>query len=349
MRNPLPLLIVLVAALAAGCGKGATEPAGGDAQAIPVQVRPAAKGPIEQAVSLPGRIVANREAVLTAKAPGRVSRVAVGLGEAVRRGQVLVSLEAADLAAQAEQARVAYDNAQANYDRMKLLYDEGAVSRQQWEQAVLQRTQAATALDLARSALENAAVVAPFDGYVTSLPAKVGETASPGLPLVTVVDISRLYLESGVADTHAARVRPGQEVRVEAEALPGVAFTGRVEAVSPAADSQHRTFPVRVALPDPPPGLKAGMFARAVLALDRREAAVTVPVEAVVGEGARRRVYVVEGGVAREREVETGLTDGVAVEILRGVSAGEPVVVVGQQYLKDGARVRVAGTGGEAP
>lgn len=349
MRNHLALLLVLIAAVAAGCGQGRSEAAGAEAQAIPVQVRPAAKAAIEEAISLPGRIVANQEAVLTAKVPGRVSRVAVSLGEAVRRGQVLVGLEAADLAAQADQARVAFDNAQANYERMKLLYDEGAISRQQWEQAALQKAQAATALDLARSALANAAIVAPFDGYVTSLAAKVGETASPGLPLVTVMDTSRLYLEGGVADTHAARVRPGQAVRVEVEALPGVRFEGRVEAVSPAADAQRRTFPVRIALPEPPPGLRAGMFARAVLALDRREAAVTVPVDAVLGQGAERRVYVVEGGVARERVIQTGLTDGVDVEVTRGLAAGEQVVVVGQQYLKDGARVRVAGTAGEAP
>lgn len=346
-RPALLLLLAALAAAATGCGRRAATPADAEARAVPVQVRPAAMGTIERSVTVPGRVVGNQEALLTAKAPGRVSRVAVSLGDFVRKGDVLVSLETEDMARQVEQARAAYDTARANIERMRLLFEEGAISRQQWEQADLQETQAAVALDLARSALSNATIAAPFDGYVTSLMIETGEMASPGVPLLTVIDTSRLFLEGGVADTHAALIAKGQDVRVETEALPGRSFAGKVEAVSPAADSQRRTFPVRIALPEPPPGLRAGMFARAVAALERREGAVLVPLDAVLGQGADRHLYVVDGGVAHHRKVEVGLDDGVNVEVRSGLREGESVVVAGQQYLRDGAPVRAMGGAGK--
>lgn len=332
-----------VAAMATGWGKAGTKPADGQVQAIPVKVTPAVTGAIEKTISIPGRIIPNQEAMLSAKAPGRVSQVAVSIGDHVRKGQALVRLETADTAAQLEQAQVAFDNARANYDRMRVLFDEGAISRQQWEQTELQKTQAAVALDLARSAMANASIVAPFDGYVTSLAIEAGELASPGVPLLTVMDTSRLFLEGSVADIHAALVTKGQDVRVETEALPGQTLTGTVAAVSPGADAQRRTFPVRIALPEPPPGLKAGMFARAIVPLERHEGVSIVPLDAVLGQGEKQYLYVVEGGVAHQRKVAAGLSDGVNVEVKTGLEEGERVVVSGQQYLRDGAPVRVTG------
>lgn len=346
----LALLVGTLAAVAAGCGprQAGQGQVGDPVRAIPVKVAPAARGTVEKTVAIAGRIAAQQEAVLTAKAPGRVSQVAVSLGDTVRRGQVLVRLETADPAARLEQAQAAFDAARANNERMRSLFDEGAVSRQQWEQAELQQTQAAVALDLARSALADTTIVAPFDGAVTSLAVEAGETASPGVPLLTVVDPSRLYLEGSVSDTHAPLIARDREVRVEIEALPGRTFSGRIESIAAAADSQRRTFPVRIALPDPPPGLRAGMFARAILPLERSEGALLVPVEAVLGQDGERHLYVVEGKVARRRKVETGLSDGVMVEVRSGLREGERVVVAGQQYLKDGAPVETAdGSAGE--
>lgn len=338
----MPALAGIIAGgLAGGCGRRSAATAPAPEQAVPVAVVTAARGPIEEAVTIPGRVVARAEATLSAKIPGRVSAVLVSLGDRVRRGQVLVRLDGADLAAQVEQARAAWEAARNSRERMRLLYAEGAISRQQWEQAELQATQAAAALDAARAALANASITAPMDGWVTSVSAEVGQIAGPGVPLVTVADTSRLEMEASLTDTQAARIAPGQEVRVEAEAVPGVSVRGSVEAVAPAGDPQRRSFPVRMALLDPPPGLKAGMFARAVVTLERRDDALLIPVAAALGQGAKRYVFVVEDGKARLRTIVPGISDGVNLEVKSGLRAGERVVVSGQHYLRDGAPVRV--------
>ncbi len=155
------LAAVLLSVLVSGCGqRGGKTAAVAMDQAIPVAVTTASVGAIENTLTIPGRIVARQEAVLSAKVPGRVSAVLVSLGDRVRRGQALVRLESGDQAAQVAQARAAWESARANRERMRLLYEEGAISRQQWEQAELQLTQASVALDMARSALASATITA---------------------------------------------------------------------------------------------------------------------------------------------------------------------------------------------
>lgn len=347
------LLSVLAAAmlLAGGCGKGRGGPPGAGPvaapAATPVEVHQAATGTVERVVTLAAAIVPRAQVSVVSKAPGRVAQVLADIGSSVRAGQVLVRLEAVEAGAQLRQAQAAYDTAQASWERMKTLYDEGAIPQQQWEQAELQRVQAQVALDLARAQADNAAITSPVDGQVSARQVEPGEMASPGVPLLTIVDTSRLYVEGTLTEAEVGSASLRQTVKVTVDALPGRTFEGKVASLSPAGDPRARSFPVKVELSDPSGTLKPGMFAKVALSTEREAGVVTIPLGALLEQNGQQQVFVLDGAKVRARTVKTGLSDGRIAAVREGLKAGEKVVIAGQHYLHDGAAVQVKTRSGE--
>lgn len=349
-RHSAPTILIAMAAaillLAAGCTRqqaarsAAGKPGGApQTQRIPVRTEAVRKETIENIITVTGRVTASQEVAVVSKIQGRVASVTADTGAVVKKGQTLVTLESQDMTSQLQQAEAAYQTAQNNYDRMKLLFEEGAVSQQQWEQARLQLTQAEVALKLARSQLSNSVITAPISGIVTARRVDPGEVASPGQPHLTVMDTSKLYLEGSLTENQAAAVKAGQTVTVKVDAFPDRTFRGVVESIGPAGDALQRTFPVKILMTDDEPSLKPGMFGSARIPVERREGVVTVPVDAVVKHNGQDVVFITQNGIARMRKVQLGLSDGMHVEILKGLQEGEEVVVSGQHYLQDGTPV----------
>ncbi|MCS7171855.1 MAG: efflux RND transporter periplasmic adaptor subunit [Armatimonadetes bacterium] len=205
--------------------------------------------------------------------------------------------------------------------------------------SVLAQTRAS--LQQAESLLGERMVRAPVSGVVASRSVDPGDSVTPTTRLVQLVRLSPVEVVFSVPERDLRRIRPGMEVVVRVDAFPGRAFSGRVSRMGPVLSPETRTATVRVEVPNADLALRPGMTARVELVLARRERVVTVPLHAVV-EGNRTRVlFVVEGGMARARAVELGISDGERVEVVRGVRAGEPVVVAGQEVLRDGMPVRL--------
>ncbi|NPV29905.1 MAG: efflux RND transporter periplasmic adaptor subunit [Firmicutes bacterium] len=337
--------------------------------AVPVEVAAVARRDVSRAVRLTGRVAPRVEIKVLPKIAGRIKSIEVDVGDRVRAGQVLVRLDDAEIAAQVRQAEAALavaeagaraaaanlEDARRNLERMKQLYEAGAVPLQQLEQAQLRYDQAAAgvseaqvaqaraALEAARVQLANTVITAPAGGIVAARSAQVGEMAAPTQPLLTLIDIDQVQVEVSVTEAEVNRLRPGQEVPVTVAAVSEKPLTGRIASLAPAADPRSKMFPVKITLSNPGHRLKPGMFAEVSLTAEVRRQVLVVPVGAVLEKEGRAVVYVVEGGRARERRVEAGLSDGKFTEIKKGLREGEQVVVSGQEFLVDGARVAVKG------
>ncbi len=219
------------------------------------------------------------------------------------------------------------------------LQGQALASRARGAQARIREAEAELAG--ARVELGYARLVAPGPGVVVAKSVEVGELATPGKPLLTVDDPSSYRLEAQVAGSDAARVRPGQELEARIDDLGSEALRGRVVEVVPAADPVTRTVTVKVDLP-PRPGLRSGLYGRVRVPIGEADA-LLAPAPAVVERGQVAAVYVVDdAGVARLRLVTLGRRLGDRVEVLSGLTAGEPVVVEGADRLRDGTRVKVA-------
>ncbi|MBI5514035.1 MAG: efflux RND transporter periplasmic adaptor subunit [Deltaproteobacteria bacterium] len=343
-------------------------------RATPTQVRvlTVERGRVRDLVSSAsaGRVAAAREATLRAEIAGRVVRLHHRRGDRVAAGEPLVSYDMRDLAvrvraaetsvalarAQATQAQASARLAARNADRAVMLTAQGVTARAESEgmegQAEVARhavgvTRAAELqgqanADVARDALRRAVVRAPFAGVVLTTHIEEGEVTAPGAPMLSLADTTSFHVDADIDEADLGRVREGMAAEVVLDAFPTERLPGRVTELAPSVTQDlrgNRSIALRVAL-DPDPRLRVGMSADVDVVVATREDAVHVPPNAVLGRGTDRAVWVVEGGVVRRRRIEVGVATWEAVEVLRGASAGDRVVVsLATEQLTDGARV----------
>jgi membrane fusion protein (multidrug efflux system) len=192
---------------------------------------------------------------------------------------------------------------------------------------------------LARLELSYTTVVAPISGVVASRSIKPGNFVQINTPIIRLVDRSRLEATLNVPERELATLRAGQPVTLQADALPGKAFTGRVDRVAPVVDAGSGTFRVVCAF-EGGTQLQAGMFGRLRIEYDHRADALVIPRAALLDDG-DPAVYLVRAGKAMRTAVEPGYVDGAWVEIRKGLKVGDAVVTAGKVALRDGSAVTV--------
>jgi RND family efflux transporter MFP subunit len=201
-------------------------------------------------------------------------------------------------------------------------------------------------LELARQALSDSRLTAPFAGRVRERHATPGQYLAAGTPVVTIVKVHPLRLRLSIPEREAASVRVGQLVRVRLEGDPA-AYEGRVARVGPAIEESSRTLSIEAEVANPVGALRPGAFANAEVVTESRDTTILVPSAAVVSFAGVERVFVVSDGKAAERRVTTGRRDGARVEVTQGVKPGESVVV-NPGNLVDGEAVAPAPAGGRS-
>jgi RND family efflux transporter MFP subunit len=321
-------------------------------------------------ISANGYVVARTKASVSAKIPGRLAYLGVSEGSHVRRGEIIARLESGDVAAALAAARanvgtVEAQLAQARRDlaRAEELRKSDLISAVEVENArtqadvyTAQLASAKAQVDLAAANLENTNVRAPFDGTVLRKDAEVGEIVAPssaggGLTrtaIVTMADLGTLEVEVDVNEAYIAQVRNGEPARITLDAYPDTSFNGRVRQVVPTADRQKATVLVKVSILDKDARILPEMGARVVFVSDVTSGAagatpriVRVPRSAIVTEGGASRVWTVDRDVVKSQAVEIGAERDDRVEVRRGLSGGERVVLEPPTGLRDGAKVRI--------
>jgi len=191
-------------------------------------------------------------------------------------------------------------------------------------------------------------VYAPVSGMVVTTPQSVGSMVSTATPLLTLAVKGSIEIEALIPEREVGQLRPGLSAEVRLEAFPGEIFSARVTQVSPVVDPVSRTKKITLRFTQGPNfahdgRINPGMFARVKLNTRSYENVVSIPQEALVEHRGRTVVYVLDNGHVGMKEVSAGVTVDREVEIKSGLEAGESVVVQGQQFLTDGAPVRVIG------
>ena len=336
-------LIIAALALSMGCGSK-EEPTTPVVSASPQTLIQAAVVEVQTTqvpirVEVTGQVKAIFQAVLSSRIQGTIDKLLVREGTQVVKGQTLIQLDSRDLQADLARAKAEVENAKAHFDRMKKLYGQDAVSKQEMENATRAYKVAEDNRNSVLAQLSYTVVKAPFDGVITEKKVEAGELASPGQPLLKMEDSLQLRLEATVAEGDLKSVSRGDKIPVFIDALGARALTGVVSQILPAGDPQTHTFMVKVDLPQTS-GLKSGMFGR--FQLDKGTArTMLVPDSAIVERGELTSVFVVGSDqVSRLRWIKVGRRFDKQVEILSGVNVGERVLIEGSRGV-DGAAVKI--------
>ena len=380
-------IAIAACALAAGCGKqeekasaaGTPPPAGEQRLADGTVVIPPdspklkeiridtvkdAQVPFDEVIS-PGKIEANPNLVshVTLPVAGRVSSVLVKIGDAVKRGDPVLTIESPDADAaesgyrQAQaaltQAKANLNKAQADYDRAKDLFEHNAIAKKDVLTAENAQVQAQTAVDQAKAAVDQAArrieilglkpgmfgqkvtVPAPISGKVLEMSVAAGEYRNDtNAAVMTIADLSTVWVSSDVPESQIRFIDPGERIDVSLTAFPGETFRGRVTRIADTVDPQTRTIKVRAQLDNSRGRLRPEMFGT-IKHTDSVRTMPVVPAGAVVQEAGKTMVWAERApGRFQPLEVKTGgRTDG-SIAIVAGARAGDRVVVDGAMLLR---------------
>jgi multidrug efflux pump subunit AcrA (membrane-fusion protein) len=244
-----------------------------------------------------------------------------------------------------DQARTQADTARAQANAAKQQYEVAVnVARQNNQgiataQAALEAARAQVAI--ARKALNDTVITAPFAGFISERPAAVGEYVTPQSKIATLLKTNPLKLKVQLPESDAARARQGVSVVATVTAFPNTEFEGQISEVNPALDVASRTITVEVQIKNDSNRLKPGMFASARLYQQGGGRGIFIAKSAVMADATANsaRVYVVEGEVVRLRVIQLGEQEGEAVRVLNGVKEGEAVVTNNLEALYDGAKI----------
>lgn len=318
--------------------KGAAMGPGG---AVPVEVIELKPVRVQESIAAVGSLRSNESVVLRPEVSGRIAAIGFRDGQPVRRGQLLVGLDATLNEAEVAQARAEFDLATSNLRRTEDLASKNFVSSSAQDQAASSVQVAEARLQLAQARLAKMRIVAPFDGVVGIRNVSIGDYVKDGADLINVEDIRTLKADFRLPERYFPQLKTGQPVELTADALPGARYAGSVDAINPRIDASGRSLEVRARLTNTDGQLRPGMFARVRVLLGDRPNALMVPEEAVVPLGDDFFVYTVADGKAKRVRVKLGVRRDAQVELLEGVRAGERVVTAGIRVQRDGQPVRV--------
>jgi RND family efflux transporter MFP subunit len=302
------------------------------------------------------------ESTLSFRVRGNIQRLLARTGDAVQPGQLIAELDPTDYQLQLQESEAALAQAQAQsrradaeYERIRGLYENRNASRSDLDAARAQSESAKAQIDAAhqrveqaRSQLSYTRLRAPAAGSIASVPVEVNENVDPGRPIAVLASGERPKVDVPVPEILIGDVRQGDAVTVGFDALPGRSFPAEVVEVGVMSTTLATAFPVRVQLTRSESDVRAGMAARVTFTFgsgDTRERFV-LPPHAVVEDRSGRFVYVVEPagpgtGVVHRRAVRVGELTGEGLEVLEGLENGERVVTAGVSQIEDGLSVRL--------
>jgi RND family efflux transporter MFP subunit len=336
MNRYMMLLVPVIMASVAACDRG--EPGEVETVAAVDMVDVSAAAFAEGGAQIPARVVARETANLATRASGTIESVRANVGSAVRRGQVLVRLEASGVESAVARAEAQAVVARRTFDRLSNLERDGAATRQELDQAEAALRTADAMLEEAHSAREYVSLRAPFDGTVSARYADPGDLAVPGRPVLVISGSRGVKLEADLPATMADAMADGERVTI-VDPGSGKRWPATVRRVVPVIDLASHRFRVE-AMFDPSDDLPvAGSYVRLEIA-GQGEASAWVPSDAIVRRGQLTAVYVVADEAVRLRWIRTGRRTADAVEVLAGLRQGTLVVRDPDPGLVDGATVR---------
>ena len=338
----LAVLILLVVVLQA-CGEKAQEnnrPKTEYTDTISVEAENVQLRELNLSQTFSGTLEGEEQANIVSKIPERIVGIKGRVDQYVQAGTVLFELDKGGASSQFYQSQAVFLNAQKDFDRMKSLFNEGAVSRQALDQAQTGYDVAKANFEAAKSTVE---ITSPLSGVVTAINVNIGDIANPAIVMATVANISRMKAKFNVGESDVPSFYIGQPAQIFSEMKPDVLQEGKIFQLSKSANIQSRTFEMQAMFSNTKDRwFKPGMFCRVNVNMKTKKDALVIPLAAVVKLNNSDGVYLINDGKSYYKSITTGLTDGKFIEVITGLNAGDKIVTLGMNNLKDGTVVVIS-------
>ena len=326
-----------------GCGTEAnsnTEVAGGGGPATAVVVALPTRHEFADRIEALGTALANESVVITVQVTETVRRVAFHDGRTVETGQVLVELTSEEESAQLAEAQANHADATLRFRRIADLAKQGTESQSRLDEVSAARDAAEARLHEIQARISDRLIRAPFGGVLGLREVSPGTLLQPGDRITTLDDIDVIKVDFSVPEAFLAALQRGLEIESESAAYPGRRFAGTLTAIDTRIDPGTRAVRARAEIPNADHALRPGMLLTIVLYANPSES-IALPEQALVPQGDKQFVVLVDGEHGRRVEVRIGRRVPGLVEILSGISLDDLVVVDGSSRVRPGGRVKI--------
>ena len=337
MKRVLKSLLIVCAVAGVACSGNEKKQAVEEVKEVSkVSVATATRRSITQSVSFTGTVEAQVVNNIASQQPLRITKILVDVGDHVKAGQTLVTLDNSSLV----QASAQLENSKKEYERAKELYEFGGASKSEYDGRKLSYEVAKSAYENLK---ENTTIVSPVSGVVTARNFDVGDMAS-GYPVLVVEQIRPVKIMINVSESLFSKIKRGMKVYVTLDAYGDEKFEGRIARIYPTINNATRTFQVEVSIPNYDERVRPGMFARVTLPYATVDRVIISDraVNKLMGSGDRYVfIYNPADSTVRYSKVELGQRMDYEYEVLSGVEDGEQVVVLGQLGITSGEKVEL--------
>ena len=325
--------------------------------AITVKVNKVAVNNNNPFLSVSGKIQATKSADVSTRMMGFIDKVHVNVGDNVKKGQLLVSINNADLQAKKAQvnagitqAETAFINAEKNYNRFKNLMANNSISQKEMDDMTANYQMAKAGLESAKQMKNEinaqftySNITAPFSGIITNKNIETGDMANPGMPLISLETPSNFEVIAMIPETEISEIEKGTEVNVLVKAIDKT-IKGKVSEVSTSAKNTGGQYLVKIDLEKTEVAILSGMFSTVQFPVERKTASsmVLIPAEAIIKNGQLAGVFTVsQSNTALLRWLRLGRIYGNQVEVLSGLNANESYIVSAEGKLFNGAKITI--------
>lgn len=351
------ILTLSIALLLVSCGNEEKKQTADNTPAIPVKTSQVEANNNSPFLSVSGKIQATNSADLSTRMMGYVNKVYVNVGDKVRKGQLLVSINNSDLQAKRAQvnagiteATAAYTNAEKDYNRFKNLFAENSASQKEMDDMTANFEMAKARLESANQMKNEinaqftySNITAPFSGTITSKNVESGNMANPGVPLISLETPGSFEVMAMVPESEISEIKKGTTVDVLVKSI-NQTIKGKVTEVSTSAKNTGGQYLAKITLDKTDAKILSGMFTTVQFPVERKSktSLVLVPTEAIVNNGQLSGVYTVsQSNTAMLRWLRLGRTFGNQVEVLSGLNADEAYIVSAEGKLYNGAKITI--------
>jgi len=299
---------------------------------------------LQERIKLPGFVKPWLTLNVVAEVPGKIVEKKVGEGSRVQKGDVLATIDDRDYRNAYASAKASYEVATASEKRLQALFKDRVATQAQIDDILASVRTSKAAMDNAALALSRCTIRAPMAGIVNQIHVDPGKYMDVGKPVAQLLDIDRVKVEVGIPESDVDEVRRLEAFSITLDALGGKVFQGRRHYLYKTTDNFARLYNLEIAVDNPQHEILPDMFARVNIVKTDVPDGLAVPLYALVKKNEMDAVFVVADNVAQLRPVTLGIQDGWRMQVTKGLSDGDHVVVMGQRSIDNGDPVAVTRT-----
>jgi len=312
-----------------------------EADIIPVEITTIKRGLISDFILLSANLETEKMADVFSRVQGLVDNIFAEEGDVVKKGQILMTLEADEYVLAEEKARLNYLSQKSDFDRLEAMFNENLLSKEEFEKAgfVLQGLE--VEWKQAKLNLSYTRIKTPIAGVVGDRFIKLGDRIQTTYKLFTVINTSEMIAVVYAPEKQMGNVIKNQSAYITSDHLAGEQYEGWIKRVSPVVDPLSGTFKITIGVKNKNNILRSGMFVNTHIITATHEKAILIPKTAIVYVNEQISVYVVRDSIANKVILKAGFQDHEKIESLEGIEEGDKIIVVGQAGMKDKTKVRI--------